>query len=235
MPLGRSIDDQIKELKQRGTNYYRNQFNERAGSSLNSAKQREEGFGFRGPTGINAGFEAPEVTQARDAEKLQRLISQKNAPRVAATPKTNSLSRISPLSSYIDQNQFEQINPLIAEDEAVRGVEQEFTGARQRELREFGRIGVSPTAGRARSSSQRRALNLALARSGARLESRKATDASNLQREQAGRELALATRDQDITQRGQDITAQTARRSKSSPRQPYIVSAPTGPTQINRR
>jgi len=116
--------------------------------------------------------------------------------------------------SYQDQTAYDMQGYGGAESQAVRGIEQEFTGAQQREAREAGRYGLSLTSGRARSGRERRALNLALARSGARLEARKGIDELNLQRQTASREEALKLRSQDITARGQELSAATTRRGQ---------------------
>jgi len=133
-----------------------------------------------------------------------------------------SVGQIGGIAGYNAQTDFSQVGYAGAESEAVRGVEQEFSGMEQRESRNLGRMGISPTSGRARSGRERRALNLALARAGARLEARKGVDELNLQRETTGREQALALRSQDITSRGQDVSrrgqdvaARTARDTSS--------------------
>lgn len=126
------------------------------------------------------------------------------------------INKVGELSSYLSQVEYKPEDYLSAETEAIRGVEQEFSGAQARELRELGRLGISPTSGRARSSRERRALNLALARSGARLEARKRIDELNLARETSAREQALSLRGQDITQRGQEVSASIAREEMRS-------------------
>jgi len=123
-------------------------------------------------------------------------------------------SEIKPLSTYEGQTGYNSLGYEEAEGSAVRGLEQEFSGAQQREAREAGRYGLSLTSGRARSGRERRALNLALARSGARLEARKGIDELNLQRQTTAREEALKLRSQDITARGQEISAATTRRGQ---------------------
>lgn len=119
-------------------------------------------------------------------------------------------SGVADFRSILDQTRLGIDNGVQAESEALRGVEQEFAGTRQREIRELSRLGVSPTSGRGRGASQRRALTLALARSGARLESRKSTDELNLERERISREQAITLRGQDISQAGQRTSRASA-------------------------
>lgn len=230
MPLGRarkdflsSLDNEISDLEGRIRNFqgYRLRFSEARGP----IDFNETSIGFRGPTStLRKSIRSPEDARRDDQIKLKEL-KENRANKGSSSQPTRSLrsassqsgvERVAPISSFIEDTQFNRIDPLQEEESAVRSVEQEFSGSRQRELRGFGRLGISPTSGRARSSSQRRALTLAIARSGARLEARKSTGELNFQRQMAGRELASSTRAQDITQRGQDISSRDASISRLS-------------------
>jgi len=151
--------------------------------------------------------------RAKEKEYAKAEQSRLRAERQA---KYQDSIKIGDLSSYEDQTGYDEIGYQAGENEAVRGVEQEFSGMAQRETRELGRMGISPTSGRAGSTRQRRAMNLALARSGARLEARNNVDTQNLARETASRDQAMNLRSQDITQRGQTISANTANNSPSN-------------------
>jgi hypothetical protein len=110
----------------------------------------------------------------------------------------NYSSNIGSVADYSSQFGFDELGYLPAEIRALGDVEEEFKGAEQRETRELSRYGINPSSGRGRGSRQRRAMNLALARVGARLEARKGIDDQNYQRQLAGAELGLKARGQDI-------------------------------------
>ena len=106
---------------------------------------------------------------------------------------------------YRNQTKFDKLGYEPAESEGVKRIENEIAGSQQRENRDLARMGINPTSGRSRSSREQRALNLALARAGARLEARKNVDTQNFRNDVESRKEALSLRGQDISKRNQDI------------------------------
>ncbi len=105
------------------------------------------------------------------------------------------------ISDYSGEFGFDELEYEPAESSAVGLVEQEFEGADQREARELSRYGINPSSGRGRDNRTRRAMNLALARSGARLEARKGVDTQNYERGVTSAKFGLEARGQDINER----------------------------------